>query len=312
MTNNSALSKICFHCLNTLRDDDDITYCDGCEAVYHTTCRERLTKCSNRKCTSGQVMSDTPVVLEKETPVATIIEETPVKLPEVKVNIPPLEDKAENPEIEALLAEMAIRIDSGKLTEIEPRLAKAKGLSPYHPGVLEIEGDYLLAKGQKGRAAICYRQSLDIDPTNSLVEEKYATCLFLNNQPSLAAKLGPNLDFDDPFSVPMKRPPWASALFSALYPSLGQLFNGDWFKGVIIFVVAGILFKYNSNIVYAALQKNMPPGQSTSFFTEINVNTVNTTFATLFSGVPLLITIFYILIWAYSIYDAVVTAKSRA
>ena len=124
----------------------------------------------------------------------------------------------------------------------------------------------------------------------------------------LAAKLGPNLDFDDPFSVPMKRPAWASALFSALYPSLGQLFNGDWFKGVIIFVVAGILFKYNSNVVYAALLRNNP---SKSIFSELNAEAFHTTFTTLFSGTPLLITILYILIWAYSIYDAIVTAKSR-
>jgi hypothetical protein len=308
MTNNSALGKICFHCLNTLREDDDITYCEGCDAVYHTACRDRLAKCSNRKCTAGQAVTETSPTLEKDTPAPETIKENPAPLPDVKVNIPPLEDNTENSEIEALLAEMAIRIDGGKLTEVEPRLAKAKGMDPRHPGVLEIEGDYLLAKGQKGRAAICYRQSLDIDPSNSLVEEKYATCLFLNNQPVLSAKLGPNLDYDDPFSVPMKRPPWASALFSVLYPSLGQLFNGDWLKGVIIFAAAGILFKYNSNVVYAALLKNNP---SKSIFSELNTQAFNTTFTTLFTGIPLLITIIYILIWAYSIYDAIVTAKSR-
>ncbi len=307
MTNNSALGKICFHCLNTLRADDDVTYCTGCEAVYHTACRDRLTKCSNRKCNA-----DTKILPSDENaPVNPPVAEEKPELPPVKVLLSPVENISEDQEIEALLAELALRIDAGKLTEVEPRLAKAKGLAPHHPGVLEIEGDYYLAKGQKSRATTCYKQSLEIDPTNSLVEEKYATCLFLNSQPMLQAKLGPNLDYDDPFSVPMKRLPWASALCSVIFPSFGQLFNGDWLKGVIIFAVAGLLFKYNSNVVYYALQKNVQPGQLKTFFTDINPQTVNTTITTLFSGVPLLITILFILIWAYSIFDAVVTAKNR-
>lgn len=301
MTNNSALGKICFHCLNTLREDDDVTYCDGCEAVYHTACRERLAKCSNRKCTS--VQSAPPA---ENVPENTVSEEPPQ--PIIVVNLTPQPETEENKEIEALLAEMAVRIDTGKLSEVEPRLAKAKAISANHPGVLEIEGDYYLAKGQKSRAVTCYRQSLDIDPTNSLVEEKYATCLFLNNQPMLQAKLGGNLDFDDPYSIPMKRQPWASALFSVLYPSLGQLFNGDWLKGIIIFAAAGILFKMNSNVVYAALLKNNP---AKSIFSSIDAQTVSTTLNTLFTGTSLLITIIYILIWGYSIYDAAATAKSR-
>ncbi len=307
MTNNSALGKICFHCLNTLRENDDVTYCDGCEAVYHTACRERLAKCSNRKCTSGQAVPAPPAnaPAAEKTPQTT---ETKAPLPPVQINLALPVETEESKEIEALLAEMAVRIDAGKLTEVEPRLAKAKALSPFHPGVLEIEGDYLLAKGQKSRAMNCYRQSLDIDPTNSLVEEKYATCLFLNNQPMLSAKLGPNLDYDDPFSIPMKRRPWASALCSVLYPALGQLFNGDWLKGIIIFAAAGILFKINSNVVYAALLRNNP---AKSIFSSIDAQAVSTTFNTLFTGVPLLITILYILIWGYSIYDAVATAKSR-
>ena len=201
-----------------------------------------------------------------------------------------------DPALERVLSEIYLRLRQGKFAEARERLAKAKDLAPDAPAVLEIEGDIDFAQHKYRGAETLYREALARDPQNSKLEEKFARTLLKVHEPDYAYLRA----YDDSlWSNRVPRKPIASALLSALLPGLGQLFNGDLLKGIVL-ICCDVLFglaqlRHLSNITYYTIKKHTIPYAAV--------------LAGLFSGINLLLTLLLLGLWIYAIVDAWMVAK---
>jgi TM2 domain-containing membrane protein YozV len=204
-----------------------------------------------------------------------------------------------DPALDRLLSEMHIRIRQGKLDEIAERLAKAKALAPDHAEVLEIEGDVAFAKGRFIKAELIYKQAWDADRKNARLEEKYATAVVKARVPDFYAQ---QLGDDSFWSNRVPRKPIVSTLQSALLPGLGQLYNGDWFKGLVVigFYLLGSFAQFRA--IYYPINAFLKNHQVSTFFSSV--------FGTLLHDSQLLMTFMLLALWFYAVIDAYLVARS--
>lgn len=197
------------------------------------------------------------------------------------------------PELDRLISEIFLRVRQGRYAEAANRLVAAKTLAPDHPAVLEIEGDLAFAQGRFSHAEKCYKLALAGDPQNGKLEEKYATALLKVRFPAYLANQIPD---DSPWSNRVSRNPTLSALQSAFLPGLGQFYNGDLLKGIIIFSVTLIIdfsvLHLIGNALYVKREQNIPM------------------LTTLSHGTSLVLVLLLLAIWVYAVIDAGHVAKS--
>lgn len=220
---------------------------------------------------------------------------------------------APNPELDRLLVEIHIRLRQELYEEVKPRLARAKAIAPEHPAVLEAEGDLAFAQRRFVQAQQLYKAAFDADRSNARLEEKFATALVKVHAPDYASHQVPD-DVDSLWSFHVRRPAWASGLLSALFPGLGQFYNGDWLKGVIIlFIQIGIA----SSVIHHALnladimakQFGVTDAQGQFILTADHYGEFTSRLLHSFS-IPMILLL--TALWVYSIVDAIMTARTIA
>jgi tetratricopeptide (TPR) repeat protein len=202
---------------------------------------------------------------------------------------------AANLALDRILSEIYLRLRQGKFAEAKERLAKAKALAPDAPAVLEIEGDLAFAQRNYRTAETLYRDALTRDRKNTKLEEKYARALLKVHEPEYAYLR--NYD-DSLWSNRVPRNPIASTLLSALLPGLGQLYNGDIFKGIIMIFFA-ILFE--SQVVWAYARVLVKSQQVP--------HVLSRAFDTLFHGANPVLLLIILGLWVYGLIDAWLVAK---
>jgi len=203
-----------------------------------------------------------------------------------------------NTALERVLSEIYLRLRQGKFAEAKERLAKAKDLAPDSQAVLEIEGDLALAQRSYQMAQERYQQALRLDPTNTKLEEKFARALLKVHEPEYATLA--NYD-ESLWSNRVPRPAITSALQSALLPGLGQIYNGDLVKGVIMLCTAILLdlaeLRHICDLTYFSEKLH-------------TVFSFSSALSSLFSGLHLFLTLVLLGLWGYSIVDAWLVAKA--
>lgn len=105
----------------------------------------------------------------------------------------------------------------------------------------EIMGDALMAAGKRTRAKDEYKRAMEIEPANADAERKYAEAMLFIGQVQRTRSI---LETGDISMIrgAVHKDPKAAALRSVLFPGLGQLYNGDYERGVAFVVVGFILF----------------------------------------------------------------------
>lgn len=202
-----------------------------------------------------------------------------------------------DPALERLLSEIFIRMRQGKYADAAERLARAKALAPDHPAVLEIEGDIAFAQGRFHKARDLYKQAFDINPKNAKLEEKFATALLQTKMPQLMTHQLPDDSF---WSNRVPRHPVSSLLLSLILPGFGQVYNGDWLKGLVIIFAALILGAAQSNLLWKVI--------SAWVHHEASGSTIST-LGLFFQGPQALLTILLLGVWVYASIDAWYVAK---
>lgn len=202
--------------------------------------------------------------------------------------------------LERLLWEARVRLKQGRFAEARERLEKAReSAADKSVLVIELEGDLAFAQGRFLTAERLYKEAFAINPKNPKLEEKYATALLKMHEPELA----PLRKLDDSFwSNIVPRNPLVSAVQSAILPGLGQLHNGEWLKGLIMMLVTIFisLAQLRSYISKLAIYRDQGTASTDSLITAT---------ATFFQGFGIVLTVFYFLLWLYSIIDAIKIAR---
>jgi hypothetical protein len=203
-------NRPCPYCLGAIRPQEAVT-CSACGVAHHRDCRQENGRCTTRDC------AGVPAETHHDAP-------------------PPA--PADDLELEQLLAGAYVALRQGRAADVQQALSAARARAPEHAAVLELQGDLEVAAARYREAGDYYCRAFAADPGNALIEAKYGEVLVRLKMPQILATLPPD---EEPFwqrRVP--RAPAASALLSALFPGLGQWYNGDLLKGGAALLVAAL------------------------------------------------------------------------
>lgn len=105
----------------------------------------------------------------------------------------------------------------------------------------ELMGDALTLAGKRTRAKDEYKRAMEIEPANADAERKYAEAMLFIGQVERTRNLLTSGDISM-LRGAMHKDPKHAALRSVLFPGLGQLYNGDYERGVVTVLIAFVLF----------------------------------------------------------------------
>lgn len=140
-------------------------------------------------------------------------------------------------EIKDLLSRANMERVRGNYEKALEIIKHAHELSPDDPQVLELFGDILRARGKLKEALEMYRTALQKAGHKPTVEEKIAKLTIelseIAKQEEFRAWLR-----EHPKYRPKGKNPSVAALASMAIPGAGQVYNGDFAKGVALFVIS--------------------------------------------------------------------------
>ncbi len=117
-------------------------------------------------------------------------------------------------------------------------------LSADHPDeseVHELQGDVLRAQGSRKKARESYEKAIALDAANANAERKYAEMVLFIGDAARAAKDRQSLlDNPDAHRPGKKRSALSAIIYSCVFPGLGQLYNREHEKGLLLFAVGAI------------------------------------------------------------------------
>lgn len=159
-------------------------------------------------------------------------------------------------------------------------------LTPDSTSARELWGDVLLALGDKEAAAEEFKRAVELEPANADAERKYGLVVLELQEATQHRQALESGDLSRFRGVANKDPAVAAGR-SALFPGMGQLYNGEYEKGVVLAVLGLFLLIPAVNGVTNIIQWLMggPPSLISAVFAWMGL-------------------IGYLLVWAYGIYDA--------
>lgn len=127
--------------------------------------------------------------------------------------------------------------------------------APESTSAHELAGDVLAAQGKRSQARDHYRRAVDLEPANADAERKYAEAALVIGSAERTKRLLETGSVDELRGAVAKNP-GAAVTRSLFFPGLGQLYNGDYEKGLIACVVSlpllGLGLWGVSNLIMAA------------------------------------------------------------
>jgi len=196
-------------------------------------------------------------------------------------------DQLDDLEIEDLYDKAQRSLHYGRLDEAKDCAQRILQGAPDSTSAHELWGDVLLASGDKQGAAEEFQRAMELEPANADAERKYGMVLVQLQQ---AVEQRQTLESGDlsRFRGAANKDPSVAAGRSALFPGMGQLYNGEYEKGVVLAVLALLLLIPAVDGVCKAAQWLMGRAPISLI-------------SALLAGLGV---IAYMLVWAYGIYDA--------
>lgn len=157
-------------------------------------------------------------------------------------------------EVKGLLTQANLLRTRRQFVEAEDVCRKALDIAPEDPNVHEMLGDILHECGKLDLALSEYRSALETAADKPLIETKYAkVAIEIGDREHEKAMIQDMLENPHKYSG-RRRSPGLAALWSAIVPGLGQLYNGEPLKAAVVFGTF-LLFI----IAYALFQQPYPP-----------------------------------------------------
>jgi tetratricopeptide (TPR) repeat protein len=144
------------------------------------------------------------------------------------------EPSAGSDRIATLLREAHLLRMRSRFVEAEEKVEEAVALAPGDPSALEMLGDLLAEKGALSEAAEAYHRAMERAPERTALEEKHAHLVLMiadqKHERDLAERLLANPAL---VASGRRRNPALAFFLSAFLPGMGQLYNGEYLKGVL-------------------------------------------------------------------------------
>ena len=203
--------------------------------------------------------------------------------------------------VQALMGEATLLRVRGVYDEAEARCLEALDLDRSHAEGRELLADVLMAQGRPAEAVAQYRWALQQAPGRAALETKLARAVLrqaaLEQERQLAQEL-----LEGKLTPEAERKPGPAALLSGLIPGLGQLYNHELAKGMVLaclFVVAVVGLALSAlGGVAAAVRAGAP--QAGAAPQPANV---------VLSGRALWWLALLVVVWLYAVGDAAVEAS---
>ena len=161
-------------------------------------------------------------------------------------------------EVDRLMALSHLQRMRGQIRDAEDTCRKALEISPGDVKIREMLGDILQEEGKIDMALAEYRAALAISPGAESLEKKFAKVTLEIGEAEHARQLAEDMIRNPRKYAGRARSPVIAVISSAVVPGLGQLYNGQIIKAVIVFGSV-LLFM----ITYAVLQR-YPRGITTT------------------------------------------------
>jgi tetratricopeptide (TPR) repeat protein len=197
-------------------------------------------------------------------------------------------------EIDKLIASANLHRMRGQLLEAEEDCRKALSMSPNDVVVRELLGDILYEAGKLDSARNEYKIAMELSPGKASVETKYAKVILEIAEREREKAIARDMIENPQKYLRQKRNPSLAAI-SAIIPGLGQFYNGDLIKALIIWGVMLLFF------ASWALPHHYPEG----------IRTVQD-FIYYTNPIVLVLGILFVMVYFYGLIDAAVTAEKRS
>lgn len=164
-------------------------------------------------------------------------------------------------ELDRLTALAHLQRMRGQIRDAEDTCRKALEISPLDLKVHEMLGDILYEEGKLDMALAEFRDALVMSPGSEALEKKFARITLEIGEAQHQKMLAEDMIRNPHRYTQRGRSPVVAVVSSAVVPGLGQLYNGQLIKAVILFG-AVLLFM----IGYATLQRYPRGIQTTAEF----------------------------------------------
>lgn len=205
-----------------------------------------------------------------------------------------METRQNQEKLDALLREANVLRLRGQLAEAEARCRAVLELAPADTNALEMLGDLQRGRGQLTEASELYQRALAAAPQRPALEKKFAeVTLELAEQQRLRDTAA--LMLANPAArEQQRRNVFVACLWSAFFPGLGQFYNREPVKGTLLVIASLVcLWVGSSDLLrmFLTMATTRPSGE---------VNSFGAWFGLL-----------GLVLWLYSVIDAVVVARKR-
>ena len=149
-------------------------------------------------------------------------------------------DQLDDLEIADLYDTAQRNLHYGRLDAAKDCAQRILQVAPDSTSAHELWGDVLLALGDKQAAAEEFKQAGELEPANADAERKYGMVLVQLRQGAQQRQALESGDLSR-FRGAADKDPSVAAGRSALFPGMGQLYNGEYEKGVVLAALALLL-----------------------------------------------------------------------
>lgn len=207
--------------------------------------------------------------------------------------------------VRELLGEATLARMRGQREQAVKLAREAVALDAEDAEAHELEGDLLLELRRGEEAIACFRRARELNPSRSVLEDKIARAALAQAKMRDTIALSQALLEGTAHRATPRRSPGAAALLSFLAPGLGQLYNGDVWKGLVMLMVYLVLALM---AILAVLREVAVRGGGAwgAYGARMDVTEA---VSALFAGPTLVATLALLGLWVYGIGDAALRAS---
>jgi len=164
----------------------------------------------------------------------------------------------------------------------------------------ELQGDLLLELKRGAEAMGSFRRARELRPSRALLEDKIARAALQQAARQQRIELSQAI-LEGRVKPASKRSPGYAAVLSLMLPGLGQFYNGEVVKGLVMLTAYVFLLALALLAVLREIATSPSAAGGGLFGQEINVGAI---FSGLSSGGTTLVSVLLVVLWLYGIGDA--------
>ena len=169
-----------------------------------------------------------------------------------------LELQLRGEQMDRLVLNARVFLRQGRVGDAQAAIDELRKLDPESAEAWELQGDLCRHRGDRAGAREAYQTAFKLDPTNSAAERKYAEIVLFLGEEDRARREQREM-VDDPAKRPSKRrSPTLAVIYGCIFPGLGQLYNRQHEKGLVIFFAGAVILILLINGVIIAPYHGIP------------------------------------------------------